>query len=44
MHAAWGNGQPIHLREDGYPAYLEPRLVLVTLLFRDLHKHAAMQS
>ncbi len=42
---AWGNGQPIHLRqEDGYPAYLEPGQVLVKLMLRDIHKHSVIQT
>jgi hypothetical protein len=36
----WGNGQPIHLRDDGYPKYLEYGQILVKLMLRDVHRHA----
>jgi hypothetical protein len=36
----WGNGQPIHLRPDGYPAYLLPGQMLGKLMLRDVRFHA----
>lgn len=39
---AFGNGQPIHLRSDGYPAYLEAGQNLVKMMLRDVHKHAVI--
>ena len=36
----WGNGMPIHLRSDGYPAYLLPGQVLLKLMLRDVQRHA----
>ena len=35
----WGNGQSIHLREDGYPSMLEPGQILVKLIQRNVRKH-----
>lgn len=37
---AWGNGQTIHLRDDGYPKYLLEGQMLVKLMLRDVHRHA----
>jgi hypothetical protein len=36
----WGNGMPINLRPDGYPAFLLPGQMLVKLILRDVQLHA----
>lgn len=37
---SWGNGMQIHLRDDGYPAFLAPGQMLVKLMLRDVQYHA----
>jgi len=37
---AWGNGMPINLRVDGYPAFLLPGQIVGKLMLRDVHLHA----
>jgi len=36
----WENGMEVHLRDDGYPAYLEPGQILGKLMLRDVQYHA----
>ena len=36
----WGNGMPVNLRSDGYPAFLLPGQILMKLMLRDLRLHA----
>eukprot|EP01041_Mallomonas_annulata_P002765 gene2765-5448_t len=40
LNNPWDNGLPVHIRPDGYPAYLTPGQVVSKLMLRDVQLHA----